>query len=273
LLDRTHAANLIRGGSALTSSVTAGIEAAMKIIGSYVSPYVRKVLACLELKGLDYEVDPITPFFGDEEFGRLSPLRRIPVLVDGDFVLTDSTVICEYLEEAFPDPPLLPREQKERAQARWLEEFADTRLGDVFIWGLFYPKVVSPRVWGDPVDEARIETSLNTEIPAALDYLESELPAEGFCFGDFGLADIAVATFFRNALYAGFTVDAVRWPRTARLVNEVLAHPVLERLGRLEQIQLSASIAGRRQALQEAGAKLTSESYGEKEPRRGIMRL
>ena len=34
----------------------------MKIIGSYVSPYVRKVTACLALKGIDYEIDPITPF-------------------------------------------------------------------------------------------------------------------------------------------------------------------------------------------------------------------
>ena len=245
----------------------------MKIIGSYVSPYVRKVLACLELKGLDYEVDPITPFFGDEEFGRLSPLRRIPVLIDGDFVLTDSTVICEYLEEAYPEPALLPRDPRERARARWLEEFADTRLGDLFIWGLFYPKVVSPRVWGDPVDEERIEKSLTVEIPAALDYLEGELPAKGYCFGEFGLADIAIATFFRNAGYAGFSTDPTRWPRTARFVSEALAHPAMEKLGNLEQIQLSASLSGRRQALQEAGAKLTPESYGEKEPRRGIMRL
>src|SRR3546814_6455128 len=49
----------------------------MRIIGSYVSPYVRKVLACLHLKGLAYEIDPITPFYGNEEFGRLSPLRGI----------------------------------------------------------------------------------------------------------------------------------------------------------------------------------------------------
>ena len=59
----------------------------MKIIGSFVSPYVRKVLACLELKGLDYAVDPITPFYGNDEFERLSPLRRIPVLIDGELVL------------------------------------------------------------------------------------------------------------------------------------------------------------------------------------------
>jgi glutathione S-transferase len=245
----------------------------MKIIGSFVSPYVRKVLVCMELKGLDYEVDPITPFFGNDEFRRLSPLCRIPVLIDGDMVLTDSTVISEYLDEAYPDPPLMPKHPKERARSRWLEEFADTRLGDVFIWGLFYPKVVHPRVWGEPGDEARIEKSLTTEIPAALDYLEGQLPDSGFLFGDMGLADIAVASFFRNASYAGFVPDSVRWPRTARLVDKVLAHPAFEKIHKLEKIQLNASIEGRRQALLEAGARLTQETYGQREPRKGVMRL
>ena len=245
----------------------------MKIIGSFVSPYVRKVLVCLELKGLDYEVDPITPFFGNDEFESLSPLRRIPVLVDGELVLTDSTVICEYLDEVNAEPPLLPSAPRDRARARWFEEFADTRLGDVFIWGLFYPNYVAPRVWGEPIDEARIERSLQADIPVALGYLEEELPAQGFLFGDLGLADIAIASFFRNAEYADFLVDPKRWPRTARFVADVLAHPAFEKLHRLERIQLSASIAGRRQALLDAGARLTAETYGTKEPRRGVMRL
>src|SRR5918998_2948090 len=90
----------------------------MKIIGSYVSPYVRKVLACMALKNLDYEIDPITAFYGNEEFERLSPLRRIPVLVDGDLALSDSSVICAYLDEAWPRPPLLPSDVKDRARAR-----------------------------------------------------------------------------------------------------------------------------------------------------------
>jgi glutathione S-transferase len=245
----------------------------MKIIGSYVSPYVRKVLVCLELKGLDYEVDPITHFFGNDEFERLSPLRRIPVLIDDELVLTDSTVIAEYLDEAYPEPPLLPQHPKERARARWLEEFADTRLGDVFIWGLFYPKFVHPNVWKEPGDADRIEQSISAEIPAALDYLEGELPESGFLFGPIGLADIAIASFFRNGDYVGYQVDSDRWPRTARFVDEVLAHPAFEKLHRLEQIQLSASIQGRRQALLDAGAKLTAETCGQREPRKGVMRL
>jgi glutathione S-transferase len=42
----------------------------LTVIGSFVSPYVRKVLACLNLKGLEFEVDPITPFYGNDEFRR-----------------------------------------------------------------------------------------------------------------------------------------------------------------------------------------------------------
>jgi glutathione S-transferase len=46
----------------------------VQIVGSYLSPYVRKVLACLNLKGIDYEIDPIVPFMGDDRFTALSPL-------------------------------------------------------------------------------------------------------------------------------------------------------------------------------------------------------
>jgi glutathione S-transferase len=55
---------------------------AATIIGSPVSPYVRKVLAVCEMKGIAYRLDPIVPFFGDDRFSDLSPLRRVPVFVD-----------------------------------------------------------------------------------------------------------------------------------------------------------------------------------------------
>jgi glutathione S-transferase len=243
------------------------------IIGSYVSPYVRKVLACMNLKGIGYEVDPITPFFGNDEFRRLSPLCRIPVLVDGDFSISDSSVICAYLDEAYPGPALFPSDPKDRARARWFEEFADTRLGDLLIWSLFYQKSVRPRVWGEPTDEQRVAKALNEDIPAALDYLEGELPANGFLFGDIGVADIAVASFFRNGAYADFNVDASRWPRTAAFVERTLAHPCIAALLPLEDVQRNADIKGRRQALLDAGARLTPMTYGEREPRRGMMQL
>ena len=245
----------------------------LRIIGSYVSPYVRKVLACILLKGLDYEIDPITPFYGSDEFERLSPLRRIPVLVDGETVLCDSSVICAYLDERYDGYALLPERVEDRARARWFEEYADTRLGDVFIWGLFYPKIVHPIVWGEPGDSARIEKTLSQDAPAAMDYLEAQLPGEGWLFGRFGLADISLASFFRNADYAGFRPDPARWPRTAAFVGRTLDHPVFADLLRYEDVQRGTNPAGRRQALLDAGAPLTAETLGTREPRRGKMKL
>lgn len=247
---------------------------AMKIIGSYVSPYVRKVLACMALKGIDdYEIDPITPFFGGEEFQRLSPLRRIPVLIHGDLVLNDSTVICAWLDEAFPGHPLLPADPADRAKARWLEEYADTRLGELTIWSLFYQKIVGPMVFGDATDEARVEQALAEGLPAALDYLEREAPGAGFLFGGIGLADIAVACFFRNAVYAGFEIDAARWPKAAGWVARTLAHDCIHRFLKYEQTQLGTDPKGRRAALLGAGAPLAAETLGTRDPRKGIMAL
>jgi aspartate/tyrosine/aromatic aminotransferase len=82
-----------------------------------------------------------------------------------------------------------------------------------------------------------------------------------------------LASFFVNARYAGFTPDPVRWPKVARFVDAVLAEPPLKKLMGFEAIQMSATIKGRRQALLDSGVKLTEQSWGVREPRRGMMAL
>jgi glutathione S-transferase len=244
---------------------------AVTVIGSYVSPYVRKVLVCLELKGVPYQIDPIIPFFGNDEFSRLSPVRRIPVLIDDAVRLADSTVICEYLEERHPSPALFPRGAAARARARWLEEFADTRMGEVFIWRLFNEKVIRPRVWRQPTDEAVLARAQGVEIPGILDYLEAEVPGAGWLFGEISVADIAIAVFFRNAAFAGFAVDAARWPKTAAFVARALDHPAFVKLRPFEELLLKTPIPRQRDALREAGAPLTEQTLGTSEPRPGIL--
>ncbi|MCW3845734.1 glutathione S-transferase family protein [Sphingomonas sp. LB-2] len=243
----------------------------MLIIGSHVSPYVRKVLVALAIKGLIHEVDPITPFFGNDEFSKLSPLRRIPVLIDGDLVLNDSTVICEYLDEAYPQPLLMPASPADRARARWMEEFADSRLGDLIIWRLFYRRIVAPRVYKLAPDEAEIAKVTDVELPAAMDWIEERAPAEGFLFGHLCIADISYACFFRNALLAGWTIDAARWPRTAAWIARVEAVPAFADTIRFETAIVSSPMAERREALIAAGAKLSEKTYGEAAPRASIM--
>ena len=128
-------------------------------------------------------------------------------------------------------------------------------------------------MWGEPGDAARIAKTLAEDAPAALDYLEALLPGEGWLFGEIGLADIAVASFFRNAAYADFAVDEARWPRTAAFVTRALAHPCFAATFPFERAQLSTNPAGRRQALLDAGAPLTAETVGTRAPRKGIMTL
>lgn len=241
------------------------------IVGSYLSPYVRKVLACLEVKGMAYEVDHIVPFFGDDRFSRLSPLRRIPVLVDGDLVLSDSSVICQYLEDKQPTPSLYPPDIADRARARWLEEFADTRMGDVFIWRWFNQVAIRPSVWGEKGDREMVDRTLREEVPAVLDYLEGEAPADGFRFGSLSVADIAVAAFFRNAGFLRFQIDAARWPRTAGWIGRTLAAPALAKLAKIEDAVLRVPVPQQRDALKALGAPVSAETYASSAPRRGIM--
>lgn len=241
------------------------------IIGSYLSPYVRKVLILLELKGVPYQVDPIVPFFGDDQFARLSPLRQVPVLVDGDLVLNDSSVICQYLEERYPEPRLYPEDIATRAQARWLEEYADSRLGQVIIWQLFDQLVIGRSVWGREPDPEVLRRTYEEDLPGICDYLEAQLPERGWLFGALSIADIAVASFFRNAQFARYRVDGQRWPRLAAWVEAVLAEPAFARLGAYEAVAARTPIAEQRAALLAAGAPLSERSLFRAQPVRGPM--
>lgn len=245
------------------------------VIGSYLSPYVRKVLVCLELKSIPYRIDPIVPFFGNEAFSRLSPLRRIPVLIDRDLTLCDSTIICEYLDEQYPRVPVYPAAPQARASCRWIEEYADSRMGEVFIWHYFNQLIIRRAVWGEGPDEAVVTRAVSEEIPSILDYLEAEVRQTGFLFDEARLmvADIAVAAMFRNAGFARFSIDAGRWPRLAAYAARVLASPSFVALSRYEALLLRAKIADHRSVLTEAGAPLTATTWGTGEAQRGVMSI
>ena len=60
-----------------------------------------------------------------------------------------------------------------------------------------------------------------------LDYLEAQVPAEGFLFGDITLADLCLLSPFVNAAYAGYEVDPARWPRFVSFMQRVKSDPVV----------------------------------------------
>lgn len=240
------------------------------VVGNPVSPYVRKVLAACAVKGLEVEIDPITPFLGDDAFESLSPLRRIPVWIEGALVLNDSSVIGEYIEDTRGGPSLWPADPARRAMARWLEEYADTRLGELLIWKLFFRLAIQPRLFGVEPDPA--ETDLTrSQLPEAFDYLESVVPEAGYLFGpDAGLADFAVATPFLNASVVGVDVDAARWPRLSAWLERMEASP-LGPLNDATRALVRTPMKAQRERLAEFGLVAAACDHRADAPRRGPM--
>lgn len=242
-----------------------------RIIGSPLSPYVRKVLACLRFKGIDWQIDPVIPFYGDDTFTRMSPLRRIPVLIDDRVTLCDSSVICQYLEDRYPQSAFYPADLGQRARARWYEEFADSRMGDVFIWRFFNQLAIRQVVWGEGADKAVLDHALSVEIPEILTWLESELPEDGYLCGALSIADVSVAAFFRNAEFVRFRTDPARWPKIAFYVDRLLRTEPLAGLRAMEDALLRSPPVEHRQTLSHLGIPLTPATVATTTPRRGVM--
>ena len=237
------------------------------IIGGPVSPYVRKVLAVCVLKGVPFRLDPIVPFFGNEAFTRLSPLRRVPVFIDDQVTLCDSTVICEYLEERYPSPRPMPSDPARRAQARWLEEFADTRFGNVTIRQIFYHTIIAPFVFGKERDTERIARAVTQELPKVMDYLEQHAPAEGFLFGDLSMADISIAVFASNLRWSRVELDEARWPKAAAWMTRVSEVPAIAGVTKLGGMLMRASsLPQHRALLAEAGIAVTETTLAAEKP-------
>jgi glutathione S-transferase len=192
------------------------------------------------------------------------------VLIDSEVTLSDSSVICEYLNERYPLPSLLPDNATSRALSRWYEEFADSRLGEVLIWHFYNQLIIRRFVWGEAPDERILGKALKEEIPSVLAYLENRLPPSGFLFGRLCVADVSLASFFRNASFAKYEIDGARWPRTRAYVALVLGQQAFQQLMPFEDLCLRTPISKHHAVLLEAGAPICRETFGSSEPRRGF---
>lgn len=143
---------------------------------------------------LDEKQIPWTPIFvnlrADEnhrpEYRALNPNASVPALVDGDTIVYDSTVINEYLEDRFPDPPLLGNDPIRRARIRMWEDDADNNFGRpaemIFIHQKGWRRFTDGEL-----------ASFRARIGDHLERLEKHLEGHTYLIGDFSLADIAHA--------------------------------------------------------------------------------
>lgn len=202
---------------------------ALIVYGGSLSPFVRKVMVVLAEKGVEAQNENVNPFAPPPEFLAISPLKRIPVLRDTDQpepnTLPDSSIICDYLEQKFPNPLLYPKDPFQRARALWFEEYADSQMAQNLVRTFFFERVVK-KMMKQETDEAVCAAAKDKYMPAAFDYLEKEIGDHEFLAGiAFSIADISIGTMLVNMAHAGETVDAVRWPKLAAYIKRIHARP------------------------------------------------
>lgn len=185
----------------------------LTVYGAPLSPFVRKVRLFLAEKALDYQLEIILPFAQPAWYKDISPLGRIPALKDGETSLADSSVICHYLNDKYPDQTHLMGENAEqRARVSWLEKYADYELAPLCTFSVFRNRALKPSM-GQPCDEAAVQKALHEQLPPHFDYLEKTLGSADYLVGDqLTLADLALACQLINMEHGGEQLDAQRWP-------------------------------------------------------------
>lgn len=160
----------------------------MKLITAPFCPFCLRCLLALTEKGLNFEMEEVHLPDKAEFREKLSPYGRVPVLEDDDSSIFESSVICEYIEDAYPTPTLMPHTPADRATARFWIDFSNTRFMPTYFNLLKAP----PGAQRD---------SLRAELLSHLTQMNKALAAESgpFWFGDhFTLTDIAFYPFFER---------------------------------------------------------------------------
>src|SRR2546426_9723950 len=161
------------------------------------SPYARKVRIALYEKGVPFE--RVRALHGDcnrTDFLHVNPRAEVPALVDGEFSLYDSTVICEYLEDRYPEPSIYPRDPRLRADCRLLEDLADTQL-DAATYAVAIVEL------GRRESHAALHDAAGRDLERLCNDLEQRLGGRAFFCGEFSLADIAIAPHLMAARFSG----------------------------------------------------------------------
>jgi glutathione S-transferase len=167
------------------------------------SPYGQKVKIALREKGVAFEtVSPGGLGAGGAAgaFAEANPRAEVPTLIDGDVAVFDSTVILEYLEDAYPTPALLPKSAADRARVRMLEEVMDTHFEPIN-WGLSELRWFK-RAEGDQA--AKIEAAAARQLGGFFAWLERQLGEREWFNGEaFGWGDLAVVPFLNGSAGQG----------------------------------------------------------------------
>lgn len=198
----------------------------MKLYSYWRSQATFRVRIALNLKGIETENIFINLDRGEQlraDYRELNPQSVLPTLLEGGAKLFQSLAILEYLEEKYPQPPILPRDPLTRA---WVRGFALINVADS------HPLIV-PRVRGYLAETLKLDEAqrlawmqhwLGAGLQAMEDLLGERKDAGKFCHGDSPtIADICLVTQVTPAQF--FKVDLAPYPRVMRIYDTAMDVP------------------------------------------------
>jgi glutathione S-transferase len=186
------------------------------------SPFARKVRMALEHKGLQFEAIDGLRTDNQASLAKVNPRREVPVLVDGDITVVNSSHILQYLEEAYPQNPLLPTALAARMRARHWERISDTLVDSILLNASIW-------MWAERTDKRppAMEERARADLESVYAALEKELAAAGdFIVGTLSIADIALFPHLRSVKSLGFPIDHAKYPRLAKWLDRIESLPI-----------------------------------------------
>lgn len=196
----------------------------MQLFTFATSPYARKVQLVLDYKGVPYEsCERCYSLDRKPDLLAASARAEVPVLMlDHGRAISDSTIICEFLEQVYPDPAVFPRDAFERARMRMIEDLCD-RTFDALGFGYYFALLRT-----DAPESAAMQAAAKTECQALMERLDHELDGRSFfCGATPSLADFAAITHTSLArlmrLDLAALSDVNRWMDRMRQLPAVAA--------------------------------------------------
>ncbi len=185
------------------------------------SPNCQRVKVVLAEKNLPYETIPVDLRKGEQkkpDFLKLNPYEKVPVIIDGATVLYESLMINEYLEEKYPEPPLMPRDPAKRAKIRILIDYGISHLDSP------YQKIRIESMKDEKERNRETIENAKKELQSLLQRFERELGEQPYLAGDFSLLDAALVPRFLRLEGFGVLPDP-SLPRLGQWLQRIKDRP------------------------------------------------
>jgi len=166
----------------------------------FTSPYAMSAFVALTEKQLPFEIRTLDLARAENNapgYAKTSLTQRVPTLIDGDFAISESSAIAEYLEEVYPDPPIFPVDLQMRARARQVQAWLRSDLMPIRLERptstIFYRPVSAPL-------SPEAQTASDKLLAAALELLSHG--GENL-FGAWSIADVDLAVMLHRLILNG----------------------------------------------------------------------